>query len=93
MRIREQNPAGRILLVCDNFSSHFATLVDHVIESLDITRLPLPRYYPRLKPSQQIWNCVHRDLSPRDVKDTDAFRHLVRSVYESYAEQISFADA
>jgi transposase len=91
VRIREQNPAGRILLVCDNFSSHFATLVDHVVESLAITRVPLPRYSPDLNPIEPIWNSVHRALSPRDAPDTDAFRDLIRSAYHDYADRMSYA--
>jgi len=92
MRIREQNPAGRILLVCDNFSSHFANLVDHVVESLEITRIALPPYSPHLNPIEPIWNCVHRDLSPRDAEDTATFRNLIRSAYDRYADRLSFAD-
>lgn len=93
LRVREQNPAGRILLVYDNFSSHFAILVDHVIQSLEITRVALPRCSPHLNPIGPIWNCVHPDLSPRDAEDTDAFRDLIRSAYERYAERMSFVDA
>lgn len=91
MRIREQNPAGRILLICDNFSSHFANLIDHVVESLDITRVALPTYSPHLNPIEPIWNCVKRDLSPRDAEDTETFRDLIRSAYDDYAERMSFA--
>ena len=91
MRIREQNPFGRILLICDNFSSHFANLIDHVVESLNITRVALPTYSPDLNPIEPIWNCVHRDLSPRDAEDIDTFRDLIRSAYRSYAERMSFA--
>lgn len=91
VRIREQNPASRILLVCDNFSSHFANLVDHVVESLDITRVALPTYSPHLNPIEPIWNCIHRELSPRDAADIEAFRDLIRSAYWLYAERMSFA--
>jgi transposase len=92
-RVREQNPAGRILLVLDNFSSHFARVVDHVADSLDITRVRLPAYSPHLNPIEPIWNAVKRELSPRDAADTDSFRDLIRSAYETYAERISFANA
>ena len=92
-RVREQNPAGRILLVLDNFSSHFPRLVDHVADSLDITRVRLPAYSPHLSPIEPIWNAVKRELSPRDAVDSEAFRDLIRSAYETYAERISFADA
>jgi transposase len=91
MRIREQNPTGRILLVCDNFSSHFANLVDHVVESLDISRVALPAYSPDLNPIEPIWNCVHRDLSPRDAEDLETFRDHIRSAYSKYAERMSYA--
>ena len=91
LRIREQNPAGRILLVCDNFSSHFANLVDHVVESLDITRVSLPSYSPDLNPIEPIWNCVHRDLSPRNAETIETFREHIRSAYHTYAERMSYA--
>ena len=91
LRIREQNPTGRILLICDNFSSHFANLIDHVVESLKITRVSLPSYSPDLNPIEPIWNCVHRDLSPRDADTIETFRSLIRSAYHDYAERMSFA--
>jgi transposase len=91
MRIREQNPSRRILLVCDNFSSHFANLVDHVVESLNITRVALPAYSPDLNPIEPIWNDVHRELSPQDAEDIETFRDHIRSAYRKYAERMSYA--
>ncbi|TQQ82044.1 transposase [Halonotius roseus] len=63
----------RILLICDNFSSHFPYLIDHVVESLEITRVSLPSYSPDLNPIEPTWNCVHRDLSPRDADTIETF--------------------
>jgi hypothetical protein len=91
VRIREQNPFGRILLVCDNFSSHFAHLIDHVVESLDITRVVLPAYSSDLNPIEPICNDVYRELSPQDAEDIDTFRDHIRSAYRKYAERMSYA--
>ena len=91
LRIREQNPTGQILLVCDNFSSHFANLIDHVVESLAITRVALPAYSPDLNPIEPIWNCVHRELSPRDAADIETFRDRIRTAYRTYAPRLSYA--
>ncbi len=62
-----------------------------MVESLDITRVALPAYSPHLNPIEPIWNCVKRDLSPRDAEDTETFRELIRSAYDDYAERMSFA--
>ena len=91
LRIREQNPSGRILLVCDNFSSHFANLVDQVVESLDITRVALLAYSPDLNPIEPIWNDVHREMSPKDAENIELFRTHIRSAYRKYAERMSYA--
>ena len=53
-RIREKNPERPILIVWDNFSSHFAEYVDTVVNKLDLHRVALPWYSPDLNPIEQI---------------------------------------
>jgi len=91
--IRQQNPDRPIVIVCDNFSSHFADYVDKVAEQLDLSRVALPRYSPDLNPIEQIWRCVKRDLSPRDAADLDSYRSLITEIFHNYADQRSFAES
>ena len=91
--IRQQNPDRPIIIVCDNFSSHFANYVDKVVERLNLIRVALPRYSPDLNPIKQIWRCVKRDLSPRDAADLDTYRSLIVDIFHSYADQRNFAES
>jgi putative transposase len=91
--IRQQNPERPIVIVCDNFSSHFADYVDTVVKQLNLTRVALPRYSPDLNPIEQIWRCVKRDLSPLDAVDLDTYRSLITEIFHSCADQLSFAES
>lgn len=92
-RIRENNSSRPIIVICDNFSSHFATLVDRVAQALDIYRVSLPRYSPDLNPIEPIWNDVRREISPKDATDNDEFRDLIQSAYDRCADRLSYAAA
>ena len=92
-RIRNANPDRPIILICDNFSSHFAEYVNSLVEQLGITRGALPKYSPDLNPIEQIWKCVRRDLSPQDADDLDAFRQLIADIYHRHAAKLSFVQS
>ena len=89
--IRANNPNKPIILICDNFSSHFTDHVDDICTQLNIRRVSLPRYSPDLNPIEQIWKSVKRDLSPLDAADLDTYRELIRDTYHKYSHQLSFA--
>lgn len=90
-RIREQNPVGRILLVCDNFSSHFAAETNDAAAEYDITRVRLPPYSPHLNPIEQLWKSLKRDLSPLSAESGEEFRALIRESFQKFSERLSFA--
>ncbi|RAW43847.1 hypothetical protein DQW50_17525 [Halorubrum sp. 48-1-W] len=92
-KIREKNPERPIIIVCDNFSSHFAEYVDNIVKQLDLTRVALPRYSPDLNPIEQIWKSVKRDLSPLDAPDVETYRTLICDIFRKYAHRLSFARA
>ena len=91
--IRQKNPDRPIIIVCDNFSSHFAEYVDKTVEKLDLLRVALPRYSPDLNPIEQIWKSLKRDLSPLDAPDLDAYRTLIVEIFHKYADRLSFAES
>ncbi|QKY18804.1 transposase (plasmid) [Halorubrum sp. CBA1229] len=67
-KIREKNPDRPIIIVCDNFLSHFSEYINNIVEEIDMTRVALPRYSPDLNPIEQIWWSVNRDLSSLDAR-------------------------
>lgn len=89
--IRKKNPDQPIIIVCDNFSSHFAAHVDDVCGQLNIRRVSLPRYSPDLNPIEQIWKSLKRDLSPLDAPNLEEYRRLIRETYHGYCHRLSFA--
>lgn len=91
--IREQNPAGRILLICDNFSSHFAAEVDDAAAEYSITRVRLPTYSPHLNPIEQLWKSLKRDLSPLSAESGEEFREFIRESFQKFSKRLSFAAA
>ena len=91
--IRQKNPDRPIIIVCDNFSSHFAEYVDKTVEKLDLLRVALPRYSSDLNPIEQIWKSLKRDLSPLDAPDLDSYRTLIAEIFHNYADRLSFAES
>ena len=87
----EQNPTGRILLVCDNFSSHFAAEADDAAAEYSITRVRLPPYSPHLNPIEQLWKSLKRDLSPLSAESGEEFRALIRESFQEFSKRLSFA--
>lgn len=92
-QIRQTNPDRPIILICDNFSSHFANYIDELVEELNIRRVALPKYSPDLNPIEQIWDPLKRALSPRDLPDRETFQNLIEQLFTSYASRLSFAQS
>jgi transposase len=57
-RIREQNPGQRILLVCDNFSSHICKHTRHRAHQRGIDLIFLPVGSPHLNPIEPVWKSL-----------------------------------
>lgn len=91
--IRQKNPDRPIILICDNFSSHFADYVDNVVDRLTIRRVRLPRYAPDLNPIEQIWKSLKRDLSPLDAPDIETLHRLITELFETHAQRLSYAES
>lgn len=92
VRIREENPTGRILLVLDNHSAHRAQYTRNTAEQLGITLVFLPPYSPFLNPIEPVWKSLKRDLSPYLVESADHFRALVTERFLALTHRLSFAN-
>lgn len=89
--VRAENPAGRILLVLDNFSSHRADVTRTRAEELDIRLAYLPPYSPDLNPIEQVWRCLKRELSTSFFRTRTEFLALIEEAYHRLSGMISFA--
>ncbi|MHC1585371.1 MAG: IS630 family transposase [Candidatus Syntropharchaeia archaeon] len=94
-RIRE-NPGKTIIMVLDNFRSHWTNKTRRKARNLNIIPVFLPPYSPNLNPIEQIWRIIKRVLSPLFIKTLDEkhwmnLKKLSRVVYE-LTQRISFAE-
>lgn len=89
--IREQNPAGRILLVLDNFSSHVSPYTRTRAKELGITLVFLPVASPHLQPIEPVWNSLKRYISPMSTESADDFRALIEETFLDLTHRVSFA--
>jgi transposase len=92
-RIREQNPAQRILLVLDNFSSHVCEYTRKRAHQLGIDLIFLPVGSPHLNPIEPVWKSLKWEASPLIVESAEAFRALVDDLFERLTDKLSFANA
>ena len=92
-RIREQNPAGRILLVLDNFSSHICEYTRKRAHQLGIDLVFLPVGSPDLNPIEPIWKSLRWEASPLIVESAEEFRALVTDLFDQLTDRVSFAVA
>jgi transposase len=92
-RIREQNPGQRILLVCDNFSSHVCKYTRHRAHQLGIDLIFLPVGSPHLNPIEPVWKSLKWESSPLIVEGEDEYRSLLTQIFEKLTEKLSFASS
>ena len=89
--IREQNPAGRILLVLDKHGSHICEYTRKRAHQLGIDLIFLPSGSPHLNPIEQVWKYLKWTMAPIIVDDEDEFHELVKDVFDRVTQRISFA--
>ena len=92
-RIREQNPGQRILLVCDNFSSHICKYTRQRAHQLGIDLIFLPVGSPHLNPIEPVWKSLKWESSPLIVEGEDEYRSLITQIFEKLTEKLSFASS
>lgn len=62
-KIREKNPDKTLILILDNFKSHWAKKTREKAKELDMVLVYLPPYSPDLNPIEQIWRGIKRVVS------------------------------
>ena len=90
-RVREQNPATRILLVLDNHFAHTCEFTRKRAHQLGIDLVFLPVGSPDLNPIEQVWKSLKWEASPLIVESANEFRALVSELFEQLTSQLSFA--
>lgn len=83
--IRSKNPARKILVVLDNFSSHKAKIVRETADLLGIRLVYLPPYSPRLNPIEFIWKPVKRAVSKTFIISRSMMNGLISSTFYRHA--------
>ena len=90
-RIREQNPATRILLVLDNHFAHTCEYTRKRAHQLGIDLIFLPVGSPDLNPIEQVWKSLKWEASPLVVESATEFHALVSNLFEQLTSRLSFA--
>jgi len=89
--IRENNPSRKIVLLCDNFSSHRADFTRQIAIEKNIDLIFLPKYSPDLNPIEYVWKSIKRVISRCFIHDLDHMREIIRNSFLENAKKLSFA--
>jgi len=91
-KIREKNPDKTIVVVLDNFKSHWAKKTRKRARELDIILVYLPPYSPDLNPIEQIWRAIKRVLSPLLLKTLDELKEVISNSFYQLTQRTSFVE-
>jgi len=89
--IQENNAEKEIVLILDNFRSHWAKKTRKHAKNLGIRLVFLPPYSPDLNPIEYIWKSIKRVLSPLLIESSDHLKTIVKEVFEKLSRKLSFA--
>ncbi len=90
-KIRIENPQKPIVIILDNFRSHWAKLTREKAEELNILLVFLPPYSPDLNPIELIWKSIKREISPKLIKTLDELKEVIKKNFHKFSQRISFA--
>jgi len=90
-KIREENPCKPIIVILDNFRSHWANKTRGIADKLGIILVFLPPYSPDLNPIEFIWKSIKRELSPLLIKTLDELKNVIRECFNRFSKSLSFA--
>lgn len=90
-QIRDENPEKDIVMILDNFKSHWATKTREKALELNISLVFLPPYSPDLSPIEFIWKSIRRHLSPLFIDSREMFFDTIQGLFSTMAKSLSFA--
>jgi transposase len=90
-KIRANNPDKPIIIILDNFRSHWANKTRETANKLDIILVFLPPYSPDLNPIEFIWKSIKRELSPLLIKTLDELKNVIKECFNRFSKSLSFA--
>jgi transposase len=90
-KVREQNPASRILLVLDKHGSHICKHTRKRAHQLGIDLIFLPTSSPHLNPIEKVWDYLKWTMCPIIVENENEFKNLVQKTFKQITERVSFA--
>jgi len=91
--IRKANPEGRIILVLDNFRSHWANATREHARVLNIELVFLPPYSPDLNPIEYIWKSIKKIVSKTFIDNLEHLRQVIGEAFKTFSKSLSFAKA
>jgi len=83
--------AKAIVIVLDNYKSHYATKVKEAAQELGIYLIYLPPYSPDLNPIEYIWKSMKRILSRELVETLDEMKHKIADGWKKLSGSLDFA--
>ena len=90
-KVRVENPDKLIIIILDNFRSHWANKTRETANRLDIILVFLPPYSPDLNPIEFIWKSIKRELSPLLIKTLDELKNVIRECFNRFSKKLSYA--
>ncbi|MHC1567685.1 MAG: transposase [Candidatus Syntropharchaeia archaeon] len=88
--MRKRNPDKTIIIILDNFRSHWGRKTRRKAKKLNMVLVP--PYSPDLNPIEQIWRAIKRVLSPLFIKTLDELKEVILSSFYGLTQRISFAE-
>jgi transposase len=83
--------AKAIVIVLDNYRSHWAAKVTETAQELGIYLIYLPPYSPDLNPIEYIWKSIKRILSREFVDTLDEMKRKIANGWKTLSGSLGFA--
>jgi transposase len=91
VKIVEQNPKTKIILILDNSRSHHADKTVKKARELKITLVFLPPYSPDLNPVEFVWKTIKREVSVRFIQSKEHLINIIKNEFMKVEKSLSFA--
>ena len=91
VKIVEQNPKTKIILILDNSRSHHADKTVRKARELKIKLVFLPPYSPDINPVEFVWKTIKREVSVRIIQSKEHLRNIIKNEFMKVEKSLSFA--